>query len=326
MKTRAKTVLLMSAAWALAGGGRLAVASGGEQLRATGNEPVNGLSISSSGNNAPIGKPLIDSRALHTNAFPTLARISKPNGNHGMKSLSGCCHILLFYGRGPTDLRFFTSGELALRALTNEEAAKAAFGSSPFFRTRNGIRYLLSEDPIFQSDVGEAHQDQCLATFAALDLPLSTTIQLITKSYSISNLLSETVANFAFDQKELAWTAITLAKYVPPSREWTNRFGDRTSFSLLVQNFLQRKLTRESCAGTHIFQALLRIRSADLKYSIVDSHTRTQLNSYLTAKIQELVRLQNADGSWSKKWCDSVDEDIGGMTPFEMSLIGYSCG
>lgn len=254
-------------------------------------------------------------------AFPTLARISAPDGKDGMKSLSGCCHILLFYGRGPTDLPYFTSGELALKALTDEEAAVAAFDKSPFIRTRNGVRYLLSNDPVFHSDVGESHQDQCLATFAALNLPLNTPIHLKSRSYSISDLLSESVANFSFDQKELAWSALAFAKYVPPKREWVNRFRERTSFSRLVQYLLRRNLNSESCAGTHIFQALIQIDNAERKTSVLDKETRKELDSYLTAKLKEVVRRQQEDGSWSKQWCNSVNDEIGTMTSFQMSFL-----
>ena len=270
------------------------------------------------------GKGLQSSEQSHGSelmGIPTLARISAPEGKDGMKSLSGCCHILLFYGLGPTDLPYFTSGELALKALTDEEAAVAAFGKSPFIRTRNGLRYLLSNDPVFHSDVGESHQDQCLATFAALNLPLDTPIHLKSRSYRIADLLSESVANFSFDQKELAWTALAYAKYLPQKKEWANRFRERTSFSRLVQYLLQRNLNSESCAGMHIFQALIQIGNAERKNSVLDKETRKELDSYLTAKLKEVVRRQQEDGSWSKQWCDSVNAEIGTMTSFQMSFL-----
>src|ERR1043165_8992795 len=92
--------------------------------------------------------------------IPSLAKISRVDGKDGMKSISGCCHILLFYGLGGTDLPHFSSGNDALRALTDDERAISIFGKSPFVVTRNGLRYFLSEDPIFHSDVGESHQDR----------------------------------------------------------------------------------------------------------------------------------------------------------------------
>jgi len=248
--------------------------------------------------------------------IPTLARIANPEGRDGMRSLSGCCHILLVYGRGPTDLSYFTSGELALKALMDEQTAVAAFGKSPFVRTRNGLRYFLSEDPVFNSDVGEAHQDQCLATFAALGIPVEAPIRTGSHSYSIHDLVSESVASFSLDQKELAWTAIAFAKYIPPKTDWTNRFRQRISFSDLAEYLLRRDLNRESCAGTHILQALIQIAQAHSNSPILNRRARQQVDAYLQIKLQELVQLQQSDGSWTKQWCASVHEDLGSVTPF----------
>ena len=237
---------------------------------------------------------------------PTLARVWPTNNNVGV---SGLCHVLLFYGLGPTDLPSFPSGELALKALTDEEAADKTFGKSPFIRTRNGVRYLLSNDPVFHTDLGEAHRDQCLATFAALNLPLDTPIRLKCRShsYSISDLLAESVANFSFDQREPAWTAIAYAKYLPPKNEWINRFHERTSFSQLVNHLLAVDITRQSCAGTHIFEALVRIHQSDRRMRILDEKTRTQLHYYVRAKAEQIVRCQEREGAWNWNWCDSID-------------------
>ena len=230
--------------------------------------------------------------------------------------------MLLFYGIGPTDLPSFAHGDLALKALTDEQAAVKTFGKSPFIRTRNGLRYLLSNDPVFHTDVGESHQDQCLATFAALNLPLDTPVRLKSSSYSISDLLSESVSNFSFDQKELAWTAIAYARYLPPQKEWKNRFRERTSFSQLVHHLLQLDLNSQSCVGTHIFQALAKIEEADRRHSILDGKTQKQLDSYLVNKLYEVVQRQQKDGSWNKQWCDSIHADeTGQKTPLQSGIL-----
>ena len=249
---------------------------------------------------------------------PTLSRVWPTNKTVG---ISGLCHLLLYYGLGPTDLPQFPSGHVALKALTDEPAAIRAFGKSPFIRTRNGLRYLLSNDPVFHSDVGESHQDQCLATFAALDLPLDTAMRVNSQSYSISDLLSESVSNFSFDQKELAWTAIAFAHYLPPKREWVNRFKERTTFSELVQHLLQRNLNSESCAGTHILSALLQIEKADCQHPILDDKNRLQLHTFLEQHLRDIAQRQREDGSWSRQWCASINHDAPRIPPFQMSFL-----
>ncbi len=133
-------------------------------------------------------------------------------------------HVLLFHGLGPTRLRDVPSGRDALAALTDEEVAIRTFGASPFVRTRAGVRYLLTREPMSRTGVGESHRDQCLATFAALKLPLTTPLRLKAHAYTLADLMAESLASFSFEQAEPAWTAIAYAEYLPPRKEWTNRF------------------------------------------------------------------------------------------------------
>ena len=253
--------------------------------------------------------------------IPSLAKISRVDGKDGMKSISGCCHILLFYGLGGTDLPHFSSGNDALRALTDDERAISIFGKSPFVVTRNGLRYFLSEDPIFHSDVGESHQDQCLATFAGLGLPLNTPIRVKSRQFHIKDLLTESLANFSFDQKELAWSAIAFAKYLPPQKEWVSRFGERKSFTKLTSYLIRRDLNLESCAGTHILQALVHIDNADRESPLLEPNTRQELQTYLASNVVQLLRHQREDGSWEKQWSDVINDSIEAKRAFELRLV-----
>jgi hypothetical protein len=168
------------------------------------------------------------------------------------------------------------------------------------------LRFNLANDEIFDSPVGETHRDQCLATFAALNLPVSTPIQLKVGTFSIGSLLSESVANFSFDQHEPAWTAMAYAKYLPPKKEWTNRFGEKTTFSQMTEYLIGLDPNSQSCAGTHIFQALAAIDGADKREAILDHEARTQLDRYMTATISQVIFYQQSDGGWNWQWCDAI--------------------
>jgi len=255
--------------------------------------------------------------------LPTPALICTTNNEKAWVSVSGFCHLLMFYGLEETDLPGFPTGRSMLKALTEEDAAIKAFGKSPFVRTRNGIRYYLFNDSLLQREVGEVHRDQCLATFAQLNLPLDTPMHAGGKTHAIANLLSEAIANFDMDEKEPAWTAIALAKYIPPEKDWVDRFGKRTSFSQLARRLLKVDSNTQSCGGTHIFEALGLIAKADLRSPILNSETRRQLNTYLAAMLHEIVQRQQADGSWNKGWCGEISNDgIGRMaTPEERVLV-----
>src|SRR6266567_1084029 len=74
-------------------------------------------------------------------AAPTLARICTPENKAAWVSVSGLCHVLDFYGLGKTDLPLFPSGDLALKALTDDETARRFFGKSPLVESRHGLHY-----------------------------------------------------------------------------------------------------------------------------------------------------------------------------------------
>ena len=253
--------------------------------------------------------------------LPTLARICTPENKRAWVSVSGFCHVLDFYGLGPTDLPDFPSGELVLKALTDEPAAIQTFRKSPFVKTENGLRYLLFDDASFDTDIGEAHRDQCLAMFAALNLPLSTPVRLKSGAYSLADLLSESLGGFSFDQRELAWSAMAFARYVPPQKEWTNRAGARMNFSELVRKLLRADLNAQKCAGIHVFEALILIGKADRKNFLLDEETRAELNSHLKTVVEEIIHNQREDGSWSRSWCAAVNDYSEPMTPFQMSFL-----
>ncbi len=244
--------------------------------------------------------------STRTSDIPTLAWL-RSSTNTAWKSVSGLCHVLLFYGLGPTDLPLFPTGEAALKPLTDEQTAVQTFGRSPFVRTRNGLRLFLQDDPAFHTRVGEVHEDQCLATFGALGLPLGTPITLKTGRYSIADLLSETVANFDLEEREPAWTAIALANYLPPKKEWVNRFGERATFSRLAERLMQVDLNEQSCAGTHLFEALAKIDEADHRSPILDDESRRALDAYLRKQLEAAVSRQLPDGGWDWQWCPLVN-------------------
>jgi hypothetical protein len=266
-------------------------------------------------------KSLAQSSDVQKISAPTPAKICKADNEKNWVDVSSFAHLLLFYGRGQTDLPTFTSGNMMIEALTDEKVSIKAFGESPFVVTRNGLRYRLHDDAVFHSKVGEVHRDQVLATFAALNLPLNTPISVGSNTFSINDLLSECVANFNLNEREPAWTAMALTEYLPPQENWVNRFGETTSFSQLVKRLFDVDLNAQSCGGTHILEALIQIYNTDRIHPILDDSTRMKLNSYLKAIVTEIVQNQQADGHWNKDWCKAVNPDTGLEPTVETRLL-----
>jgi hypothetical protein len=253
--------------------------------------------------------------------FPTLARICTPENKTAWVSVSGLCHVLDFYGLGKTDLPMFPTGELALKALTDEETARQVFGKSPMIETSHGVRYALYDEYSVGVDLGEAHRDQCLSIFASLDLPLSTPVRLKSGSFSLKDMLSESMNSFDLRQREITWSAMAFAKYVPPKTSWTNGPGEEISFSKIVDALLKIDLNTQKCGGTHVLEALILIEKADRKNRVLDDATQTRLDGWLKTTIDQLVKSQHADGSWSKAWCAGLRDESDPMSPFQMSFL-----
>ena len=256
----------------------------------------------------------------------TLARICTPENKAAWVSVSGLCHVLDFYGLGKTDLPLFPTGELALKALTDDKTARQFFGKSPLSETWHGVRYALYDEHSVNVDLGEAHPDQCLSIFASLDLPLSTPVRLKSGSFTLKDMLSESMNSFDlrhFDigQREITWSAMAFAKYVPPQTSWTNESGAEINFSKIVDALLKIDLNSQKCGGTHVFEALMLMEKADRKMPILDEPTRSRLNAWLKTTIEQIVKSQRADGSWSKAWCEGVRDESEPMSPFQMSFL-----
>jgi hypothetical protein len=191
----------------------------------------------------------------------------------------------------------------AFRLLTDERLAEAALGKSPFIRTRNGLRYrLIATTSGDDSEVGESHRDQCLATFGLLQYRLDEPIRLKSADLAIRDLLTESIANFTYEQGELSFTAQAYAHYLPPINHWTDRFGRTTDFSELARYLINHEQPGQSCAGLHVVDAVAQIVEADYRTGVLDASTRRVAHQYLQEFLEAVSRNQRDDGSWDTAW------------------------
>jgi hypothetical protein len=135
-----------------------------------------------------------------------------------------------------------------------------------------------------------------------LGLSLDELIKLDSESCSLRDLLSESIANFTFEQEEMSWTAIAYAHYVAPAESWRDRFGRATTFSALLSHLMALKLESQSCAGFHVVHAILEIVRADDKHGVLTPPSRIAGRKYLNEVLSSLYRNQEADGSWNFEW------------------------
>lgn len=236
-------------------------------------------------------------------------------------NIAGLAHVLLLNGLGYTGLDKPASGAEALRLLTDERFAKAVFGESPFVRTSHGLRYRLSGRSNDEGTVGESHRDQCLSAFASLDLPLTYPIILENESCKIQDLLLESVANFTYDQSEIPWTALAFSHYLPPARQWTDRFGKLNTFSDLANHLVERGFAAQSCAGLHVLDATVELSKIDSRCGILDRAARIKTHRFVRDAIRHALVRQHADGSWGADWYEVLQTPGPGAQSLEFRIV-----
>jgi hypothetical protein len=146
------------------------------------------------------------------------------------------------------------------------------------------------------------HRDQLLCALAELGVPLSSRLADSSESASVKELLQTSLAEFHLGQRELSWTAVAYAHYLPPQAKWTNRFGEEFDFDRLATELMEKAPSSESCYGVHLAGALNCILLADEQRIVLTPKVREAIRSHLRKCVADAVSLQEPDGSWPGGW------------------------
>lgn len=233
---------------------------------------------------------------------PDLTRIMRKvaPASSGM-SASLCLHSLVALG---LDARFqdnrIATGRDLLRLFTDDECGRRYFGGPVMVGTRYGLRPVLSPG---SEVMNEKHYDQTLGCLAQLGLPLTHPMKFEGKAFTLRDVLRDSIASFELHQSEIEWTAIAYAAYLPPRRAWENKFGETYTFDQLAVELLDRDLSRTSCCGCHVFEAVLALLRVDQEATPILSYpVRIKLDKALESYVSAVLTGQDADGSWGPHW------------------------
>lgn len=203
-----------------------------------------------------------------------------------------------------------------LKPLIHSEEGGRVFGKAALVKVPTGARYLTRTPPD-EPRWREYHRDQNLASFGELGLPLSTSLMIEGKQVPLRLLLQDSIANFHLQQRELEWTGIAYALYLPPVAGWTNRFGEEYTFDDLAMNLLDRPLTGASCGGMHVLYTLMVISRADAESPVLSQAVRSKVEGRLQSCAKLAVDRQKSDGSWAGDWLldTELSRDYTGPSP-----------
>jgi hypothetical protein len=169
--------------------------------------------------------------------------------------------------------------------------------------TRYGVRVLTSGDPIKASTNSEGHCDQVLKVLGECGIPASEAITTAAhRRGMVADLLGDSMARFSLLQ-ELEFSACAFARWLPPTRSWENRFGERFTFDDLVRALVEQPLGRGSCQGCHVPYALTSILLASQGYpDLISAASRSTLEGRLREMSQCLEANELPGGGWDKRW------------------------
>ncbi len=225
-------------------------------------------------------------------------------------SLSGLLHSLHLFGpelevestAGPV-----SAVDLICDAALTKKVGKRFGDGDTLAKTRYGLRFPVIFPwalAINQSNT-ESHPGQGLATFASLGVPLNTPIVLSNGSKDrVASILNDVVANFTLEG-EIYWDAAALALYLPPERSWTNKFGTKYDFDMLVDELIKRPVAGSPCVGTHALIDLTILLRADAETPLLSDSGRKAVRTHLKKVVDRLREVQDAEGGWSPHWSET---------------------
>ena len=162
---------------------------------------------------------------------------------------------------------------------------------------------------------GIAHHDQYLKVMGDLGLSSETAIRLPDGSPStLGEVIRNSLANFDIGQ-ELEFTAVAYSRWLPPTRSWVDRHGDRHSFDDIAEALMKRPSDKTSCCGAHTPYALVNLLRANQQYPILDPDVARRVEAHLVDISRRLEANQDPSGAWLGRWYVSrepvPDETIG---------------
>ena len=169
-------------------------------------------------------------------------------------------------------------------------------GRSSFTTTSHGVSVRTSADSVSQAHFGHA-----LSVLAESGVPLEASLGYLGREVRVADLLADDIMMFDLGN-EIEWSCLAYALYLPPQRNWKNRFGEEFDFDKVVTFLMSRPFEAASCSGTHALYTLSAIVSADNKRVVLNRSIRSKLDAYLGRIIEELMTVQRPDGAWDSDW------------------------
>jgi hypothetical protein len=213
------------------------------------------------------------------------------------------------------------SGERMLSLLLDNNEAQRYFGRPMIIPTRHGLQFWEAEPTLRQ---GERHFGQTLSVLARLEIESTRRIRIGDRDYTIADAVRHQMMNVTPEEEEVEWITIGLAHYLPPLRQWKNKFGQVVSFDSLCERLCNRPPGQGPCFGCHNFYALAILICADDQTNVLSESIRRRALLKLASSIKDLEQTQLANGSWAPGGAQPVATNASKVKVPDLVMTGHS--
>ncbi len=155
------------------------------------------------------------------------------------------------------------------------------------------------------SYIGQGHVDQWLAILAQIDVPLTETVQVQDRTFTIEDWARQAqydVSHVAV--REYSWTLMALMHYFPDEQTWVAKDGKQWTFDPLVEFEAKEDLRTSPCGGMHRMMGLAHA----IRFRKRHGGEMTGAWKLADDRIREVIALakqyQNEDGSFSSNYTE----------------------
>ena len=197
------------------------------------------------------------------------------------------------------------SGKELLQYFLDDRVFRKIVGNNqpPLFNfTELGIKVRSWNKKKRGAKTASHHQDDILATLAESGVPLNTNIITRSGTFTVGELLENSLNQFHLDTFEYEWTIIGYARYLFPTKRWTNRYGTTISIETLIDELTAHPHGIGPCNGLHRLEALVVIYRAFEQTGGLKPTLKNKILDYLTEVSRLLIQSQSREGSWDRKW------------------------
>lgn len=210
-------------------------------------------------------------------------------------------HALRFWGlEAKFDNPDLMSGESMRQILTDQRRFALVYGDQTpplLIDEDSGVRVRVQE-----GDASSSHVDHTMATLAEVGTPLDFPLVTSTRKSDYRAMVEQALGDFALNQVEYEWTAMTLAMLLPPGTAFISKEGQRIDFNLLAERIMRQHMPQGVCFGNHRLYALVLLLRVDDEHKILAASMRQRIMDYLRGMTARLVEHQHPDGFWNANW------------------------